>query len=185
MKRFALAFLAAISCNFAVAANPMYVSASVGAAEQTYKVPGASLSDNDTGFQVAAGYRVTPMVGVEAGYTTFGTATATADGATVSAKPRSFYGAVTGTYNVTQQFAFTGKLGAAHTRTKLEGQASGMSASMTETDTSFVFGVGLTYAFNPDVSLIAEYQDFGKVAKSDADESLKARVVTVGIRYNF
>jgi OOP family OmpA-OmpF porin len=186
MKRIVFAFIAAISCSIALAAEPAtYISASVGGAEQKYEIPGGSLTDNDTGLQIAGGYRITPNFGVEVGYASFGTATASAAGATVSAKPRSFYGAVTGSYNVTSQFAFTGKLGAAHNRTKLQARASGYSESLTETDTSFMYGVGVSYAYTPNIALIAEYQDFGKVAKSDADESLKAHVISVGVRYSF
>jgi OOP family OmpA-OmpF porin len=108
-----------------------------------------------------------------------------AQGLTASSKPQSVHVAVTGAWNVTPEFAVTGKLGAAHTRTKLEGSGAGYSESETETHTSLMYGVGVSYAFTPKIALIAEYQDFGKIIKGDAGESLKAHVVSAGVRFSF
>lgn len=185
MKRIILAAIAAISCNAAFAIEPAaYVSASVGSAEQKLSVDGISLTDSDTAFQIAGGYRFTPNFGAEIGYTHFGTASASGNGASVSTKPQSVHVAATGAWNVTPEFAITGKLGAARTRTKGEASFGGMSDSGTEKRTSLMYGVGVSYAFTPKIALIAEYQDFGKIAKDDGVD-LKAHVVSAGVRFSF
>jgi OOP family OmpA-OmpF porin len=186
MKRIIFAAIAAISCNAAFAAEPAaYVSASVGSAEQKLSIEGISVTDSDTAFQIAGGYRFTPNVGVEAGYTNFGTGSISGNGVTVSSKPQSAHVAVTGAWNFTPEFAITGKLGAAHTRTKAEVRFNGESESTKDTHTSLMYGVGVSYAFTPKIALIAEYQDFGKIIKGDAGESLKAHVVSAGVRFSF
>jgi OOP family OmpA-OmpF porin len=161
-----------------------YVSASVGSAEQKLTVEGMSLTDDDTALQIAAGYRITPLFGIEAGYTSFGTASAGAEGVSLSSKPHAFYAAATGAFNITPQFAITAKLGVARNRTKIEARFDGESESATESETSAVFGIGASYAFTPNVSLIAEYQNFGKIVKVDG-ANLKASMVSVGVRYSF
>jgi OOP family OmpA-OmpF porin len=185
MKRTILAVIVAASCNAAIAADTgAYVSASVGAAEQKLSVEGMSFTDDDTGMQIAAGYRITPHFGVELGYTTFGTGSIGVDGTSASSKPRAVYGAAVGSFNITPQFAITGKLGVARDRTKLSVRFDGETESMTESESSLVVGVGASYAFTPNVALIAEYQNFGKIVKIEGD-TIKASIVSVGVRYSF
>ena len=185
MKRIILAAVATISCNLALAAEPgAYVSASVGSAEQKLAFDGFDISKSDTAFQIATGYRYTPNFGVELGYTNLGKAELSAQGDSVSSKPQSVHLAVTGSYNLTPEFAFTGKLGAAHTRTKVTANSGTMSESDTESENSLLVGVGLSYKVAPGVDVIAEYQDFGKIVKGDGAD-LKAHVVSVGVRYSF
>ena len=112
MKRIILAAAATLACNLALAAEPgAYVSASIGQAEQKFSADGFDISKNDTAFQIAGGYRYTPNVGVELGYANLGKAEISAQGDSVSAKPQVLHLAVTGNYNLTPEFAFTGKLG--------------------------------------------------------------------------
>jgi OOP family OmpA-OmpF porin len=185
MKRIILAAIATISCNLALAAEPgAYVSASVGSAEQKLAFDNFNLSESDTAFQIATGYRYTENVGVELGYTNLGKAELSAQGDSVSSKPQSVHLALTGSYNLTPEFALTGKLGAAHTRTKVVARSGSVTESETESENSLLFGIGLSYKVAPGVDVIAEYQDFGKIIKGDGAD-LKAHVVSVGVRYNF
>lgn len=185
MKRITLAVVAAISCNLALAAEPgAYVSASVGSAEQKLSVDGINVTKSDTAFQIAGGYRFTPNVGAEVGYTNLGKAEISAQGESASSKPQAIHLAVTGAWNVSPEFAVTGKLGAAHTRTKLGFRDAFGSGSQTESRTSLMYGVGASYTFTPYVAVIVEYQDFGKIVDRDG-ASLKAHVVSAGVRYNF
>lgn len=185
MKRIVLAAVATMACNIAFAAEPAaYVSASIGSAEQKLSADGMSVTESDTAFQLAGGYRFTPNVGIEIGYTHFGNAQISAMGLTASSKPQAIHAAVTGQWNMTPEFALTGKLGAAHTRTKLHGSGAGYSESETETHGSLMFGVGVSYAVTPNVAVIAEYQNFGKIIKGD-DADLKAHVISGGVRFSF
>ena len=104
MKRTILAAIAiaVLSCNIALAAEPgAYVSASVGSAEQKLSAEGVSVTESDIAFQIAGGYRFTPNVGVEVGYTNLGNAQISAQGMTASSKPQAIHAAVTGMYNLT------------------------------------------------------------------------------------
>jgi OOP family OmpA-OmpF porin len=185
MKRIILATIATITCNLALAAEPgPYLSASVGSAEQKIGISGLSVEMSDTAFQLAGGYRWDNNIGIEAGYTNMGKGTISADTASISSKPKSIHLAATYSYNLTPDFAVTGKLGGVHTRTVLTVKDGTMSDSEVEMRNSLLVGVGVSYAFKPHVALIADYQSFNKIVRSNG-EGLKAHVVSVGVRYNF
>jgi len=185
MKRIILAAVATIACNLALAAEPgPYLSASVGSADQKLVADGLAVAMSDTAFQLAAGYRYANNVGIEAGYTNMGKATILADTVSVSSKPKSIHLAITYSYNLTPDFAFTGKLGGVHTRTVLAATDGTESASEAELRNSLLVGVGMSYTFKPGIALIADYQNFGKIVRSNGD-GLKAHVVSVGVRYSF
>ena len=75
------------------------------------------------------------------------------------------------------------KLGAARTKTTAQFQAAGSFGSDSNTDTSVLAGIGATFAINQQVSVVAEYEQFGKVIKDEGD-SLKADLLSVGVRVN-
>ena len=77
------------------------------------------------------------------------------------------------------------KLGAAHTKTTIFASDWDGYYSVKEKDTSVMAGIGASFALNKQVSLVAEYEHFGKIAKSDDGESLKADLVSVGVRVQF
>lgn len=47
--------------------------------------------------------------------------------------------------------------------------------------------IGASYAFAPNLAIVAEYTNFGKVAKNDVDtrDSLKVAQVSAGVRFSF
>ncbi|TQK11481.1 outer membrane beta-barrel protein [Herbaspirillum sp. SJZ107] len=185
MKRFAMTIAAAVSCNLALAAEPAaYISTSVGSAEQKLALDGIGVSKSDTAFQIAGGYRIAPHTGLEIGYTNMGKAEISSDAARASSSPQSVHLAVTGMWNGSPAFAVTGKLGAAHTRTRVAASEAGYSVSESETHTSLTFGIGASYKFDTDIAAILEYQNFGKIVKADGAD-LKGHVVLVGIRYSY
>jgi OOP family OmpA-OmpF porin len=183
MKKMILAALA-VSCALPAMAQNFYAGASVGRSEQKLNTTGMSISDNDTGFKVFGGYQFTPVIGVEAGYAQFGEASVSGGGATATAKPKSFYGAVTGTVPLTNEISLFGKLGAARSRTTVTASYLGTTESAKQNETSLLVGLGASYALNEKVSLVAEYENFGKVAKGDGD-SLKVDQFSVGARFKF
>lgn len=185
MKRIILATIATVACNLALAAEPgPYLSASVGSAEQKIRTSGLSVEMSDTAFQLAGGYRYANNIGIEAGYTNMGKATIMAGTASLSSKPKSIHLAATYSYNLTPDFALTGKLGGVHTRTVLTVNDGTMSDSEAELRNSLLYGAGVSYTFKPNVALIADYQNFGKIVRNNG-QGLKAQVVSVGVRYSF
>jgi len=98
-----------------------------------------------------------------------------------SARPRSLYVAATGTWQVRERLALFAKVGAASTRTKVEVEGFG---SDSVNNTSPMVGVGISYGFTPTVWGVAEYEDFGKVAKENG-VNLHAASLTFGLRFKF
>jgi opacity protein-like surface antigen len=128
--------------------------------------------------------RFTNNFGAEAGYVHFGKATISDSGAAASAEPSSFYAAVTGTVPLSTELSAYGKLGIARTHTKLTASMGGSTESDSTNRTSAMFGVGVSYALSANVSIIGEYENFGKVINEDGG-SLKVDHLSVGVRYKF
>lgn len=183
MKQLVLTLIAAAIAAPAFAGN-VYVGGSVGRAEQKLSADGISMSDNDTGTKVVGGYQVTPAVGVEAGYAILGESNISGGGYAVGAEPKSFYVAVTGTMPLTPVVAGFVKLGAAHTRSDVFASDRNFFYSGKAKNTSVLAGVGASYAINKQLSLVVEYEHFGKVV-SEEGVSLKADLLSAGVRFQF
>lgn len=172
-----IALIAASAASFAQAQS--YIGANVGRSELKADLAGAgSFKDTDTGFKLYGGYQFNPIFGLEAGYNNLGKGSIFND--TITAKPESIYLAGTATVPVNQEFAVFGKLGAARTRTKINGGGAGFN----EFHNTAVVGIGASYVFTKDISGVVEYENFGKIVK-DSGNTLKANLISVGVRYKF
>lgn len=183
MKQLVLTLIAAAIAAPAFAGNA-YVGGSIGRAEQKVSIEGLNLSESDTGAKIVGGYQFTPMVGVEVGYADLGKIEISGGGERVSAEPKSFYVAATGTMAVSPVVNAFVKLGAARSRTDLFAAGRGYAYSDKQSDTSLLAGIGASFAINKQLSLVAEYEHFGKVISEDG-ESLKADLLSVGVRFQF
>lgn len=172
-----IALIAASAASFAQAQS--YIGANVGRSEMKANLEGVgSFKDTATGLKLYGGYQFNPTFGVEAGYNNLGKGSIFND--TVTAKPESVYLAGTATFPIDQEFSVFGKLGAARTRTKIRGGGDGFN----EFHNTAVIGLGASYAFTKELSGVVEYENFGKIVKEDGD-SLKANLISVGLRYKF
>lgn len=178
-----LALIATVVAAPAFAADS-YVSAAFGRAKQQMEVDGNRMSQRDDGFKAAAGFHFAPGAGMELGYASFGELRLSGPGMAAWAKPKSLYAAVVGEAPLTPQFSILGKLGLARTETKVGATFNGVTDYADEKDTSPVIGIGAAYALTNAVKLVAEYENFGKVAKSDGS-TLKADMFSVGLRLSF
>ncbi len=138
---------------------------SAGSSTQKLSVEDVSLSESATSFKIVGGYQATPMFGVEVAYVRFGEASVSGNGASVGSDPTSFYAALTGTVPVSPAFNLFAKLGAAKSKTTIFASEAGVRDEFEESGTSAVFGIGAQYKFSDTMSLVAEYENFGKVAK--------------------
>ena len=175
---------AALAAPLAAQAENTYVGGSVGRAEQKLDVAGYSIKENTTGYKLVAGADITKNFGLEAGYADLREASISGNGAHLSSKPQVFYVAGTATLPIDEQFAVFGKAGIATAHTKISASVRGFGANGTDNQTTGVIGLGAAYHLNKNVSFVAEYEYFGKVAK-DGDASLKADLLSVGVRYKF
>jgi OOP family OmpA-OmpF porin len=138
---------------------------------------------NDTGASLYGGYRFTPNFGLEGGYARFGSLseTATVAGSAVQqdAKARSLYGAATAMLPLTDALALRGKLGVSWGKVWGANQLPAAD-SLIGSQTSLMGGVGIDYRLNRDVTLTADYSNFGKVS-----DKVRASTVGVGAKITF
>ncbi len=160
--------------------TPAYVGVSVGRADQELDASLFTASHDSTAAKLVAGYRVNDTFGIEIGYLHQRTAELALSGTILSAKPRSFYAAATVGIPLTPEFALFGKLGASANRVKLSNFGAG---ERSESSTTALAGVGLSYAFTPTLAAVVEYEHFGKVL--DEGVTLKANLLSVGLRASF
>jgi OOP family OmpA-OmpF porin len=181
---------AALVPALALAEPTYYIGVDAGSSEQKFSVDGlGSAKEHKASYQVVGGVNLTPHYGIEGGYTSFGKTRQSAEGATLAVNPQAFYVAATGTLPLSGQFALFGKAGVSYGQAKLSVSVdgpfgTGESASDTFHKTSAMFGVGASYTFPSRVAVVAEYQNFGKIADEDG-VSLKASTLSLGLRYQF
>lgn len=152
-----------------------YIGASVsGAKNQT-------IDDWKAGGKVFGGYNIDQNWAVEAGHTRFGSedyrATSAPGAPDAYVKSNSTYLAAKYTVPVNGALSAYGKLGASYN----ERESGFRNISRTERDTGLYGAIGLQYALTPNVSLVGEYERYGK----QKDNGAKADVVSVGVQYGF
>ena len=153
---------------------------------------GSDYDGKDSAFKIGAGIQLNRYVGLEFQYIDLGTASYKAelsDGFdTLSAKidgdTDGFGANVVGTLPL-DRFKLFGKVGYHQLKTEAKQKVSMAGVgSLTESDstTEWVtsFGVGASYAFTPQIELVAEYEQYRDVADEyDVDFG------SIGLRYNF
>lgn len=176
---------AAIAFPVAAQAEGYFVGANVGRSEQKLSIDGmGSIKDTGTGFKLNGGYQFNANYGVEVAYVNLGKAEVGAQGFFAKSEPQTVFVAATGTLPLNNEFSLFGKVGVAQNHVKVTSGSSRFSESESENRTTAVFGIGAAYNLNKNVSFVAEYENFGKIAKGDAG-SLKADLLSVGVRYSF
>ncbi|AQR70637.1 hypothetical protein BZG29_21730 [Janthinobacterium sp. LM6] len=180
---FAAVVGAALAFPLFAQAEGTYIGANVGRSEMKLSIDEAgSTKKSNTGYKAYAGYDFTQNFGAEAGYVDFGKLTTTFDGDKLDVKSHAFYVAATGTLPLNEQFSLFAKAGVSQNRTKVS--VVGENVNDSTNKTSAIFGIGAAYHFDKKLSLVAEYENFGKVANGD-DAKLKADMLSIGLRYKF
>jgi len=162
-----------------------YVGAGIASADHDFKLSGASNVDTEgykASGKIFGGYEFNQTWGVEAGYTDFRKSDVNYSIGSTNYRGETdghaLYLAAKATLPVNAQFSVYGKLGAARSKSELElVNAARMSRSKTE-----AYGaVGAEYKLNESMSLIGEYERYGK----SKDFGAKADVWTIGAKYSF
>jgi OmpA-OmpF porin, OOP family len=179
-----IAAIAALAAPLAAQADNAYFGANVGRAEQKISNDIDSTKENTTGFKLYGGYDFNRNVGIEGGYVDFRKVEKSALGYGASSKPESIYVAATGTLPLNDQFSLFGKAGVAFSHTKVDGWGPGFSDSVTNNQTTPMIGIGASFAMDKKISFVAEYENFGKVAKDDGGD-IKADLLSFGVRVKF
>ena len=133
--------------------------------------------------KIFAGYDINQNWGVELGYTHHGSEDYDTRGnnalpVQADVKGSSSYVAAKYTMPVNERVSAYGKLGAAYSERKNHINGFG---NINERDTGVYGGVGVQYAVNQNVSVVGEYERYGK----DKSTGTKADALSVGVKYGF
>lgn len=187
MKKIIFALIAgATAMGAAQAQNRPYVGAGVVSADNKFEVAGTanrSAEGYKAGGKIFAGAEIDQNFGVEVGHADFKKTDVsfTQNGVPGRGETdgRASYIAAKASTPMNEKISFFGKLGVAHTKTKLTSATPGMTRS--ESDNGLYAGLGAQYNVSQQVALTLEYERFGK----SRDFGPKPDAVTLAARYNF
>lgn len=181
--------LAAVLSTMAVAASAqVYVGGHVGQSHVRADCSGdISCDKSDTGYKLTAGYKLNPVVALEASYVNFGKLTRrvlddNADPATIEVKANGFLFAAAFRHQATPEFGLVGRLGLSSLKSKGSFRSPTSSESENFSSTKPYIGLGAEYALTKQVRLTAG-ADFTRI-KLD-DESSSVRLLSIGAQYDF
>lgn len=168
------------------AAHP-YIGVGVASADHDYSLSGTGATNLDSkgwkaSGKVFGGLEFTENLAVEVGYTDFRSSnfSYTRNGSKATGSSDGYGAYVAGKYTmpVNDQFSAYGKLGVSYSHRKAD-TSDGLRVK--DHDTGAYAGLGGEFKLNQKVSLIAEYERYGK----SKDFGAKPDVVTVGVKYSF
>lgn len=190
MKKNLLAALLASAFAFSASAHAAgaYIGSNVGSVQHKLTIDGDSTKERKAGFKLYGGYSFNESFGVEAGYVHMGkvsdSETDGTDTVSLSYRARAMYIAGTATLPLSQEFALFAKAGVTANRGKVTARFNSDSDSLKRSNTAAMFGFGAEYSFAKNMSVVAEYENFGKIINED-EGSTKAQMVSLGLRYKF
>ncbi len=154
-----------------------YISADLGSATLKNAAPFP-----DPGvISFGAGYRFSPNIAAELGYTFFGDSKITSGSNWLTMKLSSLHPAVVGTLPVNDQFSVFGKFGLAINSEKYTSNLTLSTSSYSQNSTYFAFGG--QYNLNQQLGMRVQYESFGDF--DNVPPPYSATAVSVGIVYNF
>lgn len=173
-----VALLSAFAATPALADNTgkMYIAGDLGSATYNNMSP----FPNPGVVRFAVGSHFSRNLALEVGYSIFGDSTliSGANSATISAS--SFQIAAVGSFPLSEQFDLIGKLGLARNSAK---GTSNFGVSATTSQSDLLVGLGAQYHLNSQVSLRAQYDNYGKFESGTAP--MEATAFSLGMVYNF
>lgn len=150
---------------------------------------GISCDDTDTAYSLGLGYQFNQNFGLEANYVDFGSvkASGTVLGLpfTADVSTTAFQLAVTGALPVSESFAVTGKIGAAHASVDMSGALGGVAAATSANSNDLTYGIGVRYNINKTMAIRAQYEDFGKVGDPLTTGESKLTLISIGMTFSF
>lgn len=179
MKKIAIAvLLSAFVATPALADNTgkYYVAGDLGTATYSDMSP----FPNPGVVRIAGGYHFSPMVAAEVGYSMFGDSIVDYGFGSATLTASSFQIAAVGSYPLSPEFDLIGKLGMSKNSAEITDTNFG-SASTSQS--SLLIGLGAQYHVNSQVSLRAQYDNYGKF--SNTAPLMETTSFSLGVVYNF
>lgn len=185
MKKIALA--AALTGMMAAASAQVYVAGNVGQSHFSADCSGVENCDkSDVGYKLTVGYKLNPLVAIEASYVDFGKVKGTVRESgvpvNVDIKSNGLLFAAALRYQAAPALDLVGRLGLSSLKSKATASAFGVNASESYSSTKPYIGLGVEYALNKQLRLTAG-ADFTRI-KLDG-ESGSIRLLSVGTQYDF
>lgn len=186
--RFAI-LTAAFTSMTAQAATPVAPQAYLGfdAGQASHKLVAEDYPTDKahkTSVKLYGGYNFNANFGVELGSVDLGRFYRDDGDFGVDMKTRAVYAALTGSVPLSAQLSLFGKLGVTKNRTKIKSMTFDGYQTDIRNENGGMFGLGVSYLVVPHVSLVAEYENFGKLYK-DRFMHLDVHTFSAGIRYTF
>jgi OOP family OmpA-OmpF porin len=191
MKKLIFALIAGTAAMTAAQAQTTitprpYIGIGASGVDREYNVQGATMRDNDGyrfGGKIFGGAELTENLGVEAGYTKFGTADASyvRNGVNVNTENKGYGAYVAGkaTKHFNDKASVYAKLGVAHTSNEVNSATADLNRKVS--DNAGYGALGMQYKVSEQVSLLAEYERYG----TKKDFGPKPDVFTIGAKYQF
>lgn len=121
-------------------------------------------SSDDDAVRLSLGYQFTPMIGVEAGYSSFGTVfDSNNNSVAANQEANAWTLSVLGTVPVGERFGIYGRAGAARFDNDTTGTVQGVPVS-SDNRTKPYFGAGVKFGLTDNFALRAEYQRYKDLA---------------------
>lgn len=154
----------------------MYIAGDLGSATYSNMAP----FPNPGVVRIAGGFHFSPMLAGEIGYSIFGDSVVNTGFNSATVQARSFQVAAIGSLPLSPQFELTGKLGIANNSVTATNTV-GFNYSASQSD--LLIGFGAQFHLNSQMSLRAQYENFGKF--ENVAVPMKASAVSVGAVFNF
>jgi len=166
--------------------SPWYVTGAVGQSRYDIDLSGITGDRKGTVFNIGGGYRLSPNVALELGYTDFGKA----NYLNVDLKAKTTYGAVVLSAPLGEAFSLFGKLGYGSTKRSASspdiviplgpngslGSLGSFGFSNHDRKSEAIYGLGAGYAFTPNITGTIEWQRL---------DNTKVDAGMVGVRFGF
>lgn len=154
-----------------------YVAGDLGSA--TYS--NVSAFPNPKVFRISAGYHYRQKLAAEVGYSVFGDSTAAGVGGSATLSATSFQIAAVSSRPLSTDLDLIIRLGLAYNSGKA---TNSLGKSVNNSYYAMVWGLGAQYHVSSQVSVRAQYDDYGQFENVVASP-MKATAVSLGVVYNF
>lgn len=144
---------------------------------------------NPGALRIVGGYRYSPMLAAELGYTLIGNSEIISAFEKVTLQSTALQVSAVGTYPVDDEFDLFGKLGLSMNSNKLTGTGTASGLNTDNSSTTLMYGIGAQYHTSQKFSIRVQYEDFGKNTVSDnltnATWKVGSTMFSAGLVYNF
>lgn len=131
--------------------------------------------------RIAAGYFFNSSLAAELGYSNFGNLMTNPGTVTGSVTASSLQLTMIGNLQLSSRYTIFGKIGIANNSQKIDGTTESISASAN----SALIGIGLQYHLRSQLSIRAQYDNFGSFGKLGTSSDMTASVFSLGVIASF